>query len=80
MAAAQSSSKISQLIRRGWIEIPDVMVGLGIGALGLGLAGYGVYKSSKKEVKRPFKDQYIVKRDDDPDAEKYLRFHQNPKY
>ncbi|KAK4009541.1 Uncharacterized protein APZ42_028812 [Daphnia magna] len=80
MAAAQSSSKISQLIRRGWIEIPDIMVGLGIGAFGLCFGGFGLYRHLNREVKRPFKDHYIVKRDDDPDAEKYLRFHQNPKY
>ncbi len=69
---------------------------------GVCLASYGVYRSSKMEVSKPFKDHYIgkvrikvycgiilmlfiifkfpVKRDDDPDAAKYIRFRQNPKY
>lgn len=80
MAAVQSSSKIVQLFRRGCIEIPDIMIGFGITILGLGLGALGVYNQSKLEVPRPFKHDYIVKRDDDPDAAKYLRFHQNPKY
>jgi len=78
--ATHGGPKIFQLIKRGFIEIPEMMGGAVIAISALGIGAYALHKNNQKLVVRPFKDNYIVIRDDDPRAEAYKKFHEKPVY
>jgi len=67
---------LGPLIREGFIKIPEVMTGCILGAIGLGIGAVGLIKKNQQEIKKPYKHNFVVVRDDDPKAAAYKQFYQ----
>jgi len=52
------------------------MTGCILGAIGLGIGAVGLIKKNQQEIKKPYKHNFVVVRDDDPKAAAYKQFYQ----
>lgn len=71
MASVAPRRTLSQLIRQGWNEIPEIFASTGLGLVGIVLATVGCYNYSKNDGdNRRYKHVYVIMRPDDPRVQK----------
>lgn len=71
MASVAPRRTLSQLIRQGWNEIPEIFASSAAGLLGIGLAIAGCYNYEKNDGdNRRYKLVYVIMRPDDPRVQK----------
>ncbi|GAB0090134.1 uncharacterized protein DMENIID0001_048230 [Sergentomyia squamirostris] len=69
MSASVYGRGLVGLIRQGCHEIPEVMGGLVLAGMAIGIAGVGLYRYEKKDGdNRRYKMHYVIMRSDDPRA------------
>ncbi|XP_050684769.1 uncharacterized protein LOC126979488 [Leptidea sinapis] len=71
MAAIGTRRTLSQLIKQGYQEIPEIFASTALGLVGIGLGAYSCYRYVKNDGdNRRYKQVFIVMRPDDPRVQK----------
>lgn len=63
-------TKVKYFWRKGWVEIPVIMGGIGYLLAGLGMAGYAAYFSLTQDLTPKYYKTPRIYRPDDPRVEK----------
>ncbi|XP_055846548.1 uncharacterized protein LOC129912352 [Episyrphus balteatus] len=71
MSAPPVRNGITGLIKRGWVELPDIVFGSVLAIIGLGLSGIGLANYYRNDGdNRKYKIGWVIMRPDDPRAAK----------
>lgn len=71
MASMAPRRTLSQLMRQGWTEIPEIFASTGAGLVGIALAVVGCYNYQKNDGdNRRYKKVFVIMRPDDPRVQK----------